>query len=247
MDKRIEKIVTKRNITLIILVFLCILTSFILYGRNKSKVFKDEYMKNIFVDEETSDDDNVVVNAESTKIVQEEKKNQATKSIKMIVVEIKGEVVNPDVYEIQEGSIIRDLITKAGGLTNEANIDKINRADKLRDNQLIVIPNKNEISNVKTNISSSSEGSASENGVININTATLEELQKINGVGEIKARSIIEYREKNGGFKSIDEMKNIDGIGDKTFEKMKDGITVWFQKFKISYIIQIVFMVKLVI
>lgn len=226
MDKRIEKIVTKRNITLIILVFLCILTSFMLYGRNKSKVFKDEYMKNIFVDEETSDDDNVVVNAESTKIVQEEKKNQATKSIKMIVVEIKGEVVNPDVYEINEGSIIRDLITKAGGLTNEANIDKINRADKLRDNQLIVIPNKNEISNVKTNISSSSEGSASENGVININTATLEELQKINGVGEIKARSIIEYREKNGGFKSIDEMKNIDGIGDKTFEKMKDGITV---------------------
>lgn len=226
MDKRIEKIVTKRNITLIILVFLCILTSFILYGRNKSKVFKDEYMKNIFVDEETSVDDNVVVNAESTKIVQEEKKNQTTKSIKMIVVEIKGEVVNPDVYEINEGSIIRDLITKSGGLTNEANIDKINRADKLRDNQLIVIPNKNDISNVKTNISSSSEGSASENGVININTATLEELQKINGVGEVKARSIIEYREKNGGFKSIDEMKNIDGIGDKTFEKMKDGITV---------------------
>lgn len=225
MDKRIERFATKRNIALIILVFLCILTSFILYGRNKSKVFKDEYMQNIFVDEEDSAKESLEVNAEyNTKDNKEEK--ISTKSTKMIVVEIKGEVVNPDVYEISEGSIIRDLITKAGGLTNEANIDKINRADKLRDNQLIVIPNKNDLANANNNISINNASSVSEDGVININTATLEELQKINGVGEVKAKSIIEYREKNGGFKSIDEMKNIEGIGDKTFEKMKDKITI---------------------
>lgn len=225
MDKRIERFVTKRNIALIILVFLCILTSFILYGRNKSKVFKDEYMQNIFVDEEDSAKESLEVNADyNTKDNKEEK--ISTKSTKMIVVEIKGEVVNPDVYEISEGSIIRDLITKAGGLTNEANIDKINRADKLRDNQLIVIPNKNDLANANNNISINNASSVSEDGVININTATLEELQKINGVGEVKAKSIIEYREKNGGFKSIDEMKNIEGIGDKTFEKMKDKITI---------------------
>ncbi|MDU7242705.1 helix-hairpin-helix domain-containing protein [Clostridium sp.] len=224
MDRRIEKFMTKRNIVLIMLVFLCVITSFILYGRNKSKVFKDEYMKNIFVEEEAPDDNSVEVNAEPIKEVKGE--NQLTKSIKMIVVEIKGEVVSPDVYEISEGSIIRDLITKAGGLTNEANIDKINRADKLRDNQLIVIPNKNDLSNANTNINISKEGNTSEDGIININTASLEELQKINGVGEVKAKSIINYREKNGGFKSIDEMKNIEGIGDKTFEKMKDQITI---------------------
>lgn len=224
MDKRIEKFMTKRNIVLIMLVFLCVITSFILYGRNKSKVFKDEYMKNIFVEEEAPDDNSVEVNAEPIKEVKGE--NQLTKSTKMIVVEIKGEVVSPDVYEISEGSIIRDLITKAGGLTNEANIDKINRADKLRDNQLIVIPNKNDLSNANTNINISKEGNTSEDGIININTASLEELQKINGVGEVKAKSIINYREKNGGFKSIDEMKNIEGIGDKTFEKMKDQITI---------------------
>lgn len=225
MDKRIERFVTKRNIALIILVFLCILTSFILYGRNKSKVFKDEYMQNIFVDEEDSAKESLEVNADyNTKDNKEEK--ISTKSTKMIVVEIKGEVVNPDVYEISEGSIIRDLITKAGGLTNEANIDKINRADKLRDNQLIVIPNKDDLANANNNISINNASSVSEDGVININTATLEELQKINGVGEVKAKSIIEYREKNGGFKSIDEMKNIEGIGDKTFEKMKDKITI---------------------
>lgn len=224
MDKRIEKFMTKRNIVLIMLVFLCVITSFILYGKNKSKVFKDEYMKNIFVEEEATDDNSVEVNAEPIKEVKGE--NQLTKGTKMIVVEIKGEVVNPDVYEISEGSIIRDLITKAGGLTNEANIDKINRADKLRDNQLIVIPNKNELSNANTNINVSKEGNTAEEGIININTASLEELQKINGVGEVKAKSIINYREKNGGFKSIDEMKNIEGIGDKTFEKMKDQITI---------------------
>lgn len=224
MDKRIEKFMTKRNIVLIMLVFLCVITSFILYGKNKSKVFKDEYMKNIFVEEEAPDDNSVEVNAEPIKEVKGE--NQLTKGTKMIVVEIKGEVANPDVYEISEGSIIRDLITKAGGLTNEANIDKINRADKLRDNQLIVIPNKNELSNANTNINVSKEGNTAEDGIININTASLEELQKINGVGEVKAKSIINYREKNGGFKSIDEMKNIEGIGDKTFEKMKDKITI---------------------
>lgn len=224
MDKRIEKFMTKRNIVLIMLVFLCVITSFILYGKNKSKVFKDEYMKNIFVEEEAPDDNSVEVNAEPIKEVKGE--NQLTKGTKMIVVEIKGEVANPDVYEISEGSIIRDLITKAGGLTNEANIGKINRADKLRDNQLIVIPNKNELSNANTNINVSKEGNTAEDGIININTASLEELQKINGVGEVKAKSIINYREKNGGFKSIDEMKNIEGIGDKTFEKMKDQITI---------------------
>ncbi|EEH99157.1 MULTISPECIES: helix-hairpin-helix domain-containing protein [Clostridium] len=224
MDKRIEKFMTKRNIVLIMLVFLCVITSFILYGKNKSKVFKDEYMKNIFVEEEAPDDNSVEVNAEPIKEVKGE--NQLTKGTKMIVVEIKGEVANPDVYEISEGSIIRDLITKAGGVTNEANIDKINRADKLRDNQLIVIPNKNELSNANTNINVSKEGNTAEDGIININTASLEELQKINGVGEVKAKSIINYREKNGGFKSIDEMKNIEGIGDKTFEKMKDQITI---------------------
>ncbi|WP_278600033.1 helix-hairpin-helix domain-containing protein [Clostridium tertium] len=224
MDKRIEKFMTKRNIVLIMLVLLCVITSFILYGKNKSKVFKDEYMKNIFVEEEAPDDNSVEVNAEPIKEVKGE--NQLTKGTKMIVVEIKGEVANPDVYEISEGSIIRDLITKAGGLTNEANIDKINRADKLRDNQLIVIPNKNELSNANTNINVSKEGNTAEEGIININTASLEELQKINGVGEVKAKSIINYREKNGGFKSIDEMKNIEGIGDKTFEKMKDQITI---------------------
>lgn len=232
MDKRIEKIMTKRNIILLVIVFLCITTSFILYGKNKSKVFKDEYMKDIFVDEEEDvykNENSIEVTTKSEVASSNQEKSVANTKNKNIFVEIKGEVVKPDVYEISEGSIIRDLINKAGGLTSEADIDKINRADKLKANQLIIIPNKNDSSNVGSNLGTgdiSNSVQANEDDVININTATLEELQKISGIGEVKAKGIIQYREKNGGFNSIEEIKNIDGIGEKTFEKMKDQIKV---------------------
>lgn len=232
MDKRIEKIVTKRNIILLVIVFLCITTSFILYGKNKSKVFKDEYMKDIFVDEEEDvykNENSIEVTTKSEVASSNQEKSVANTKNKNIFVEIKGEVIKPDVYEISEGSIIRDLINKAGGLTSEANIDKINRADKLKANQLIIIPNKNDSLNVGSNLGTgdiSNSVQANEDEVININTATLEELQKISGIGEVKAKGIIQYREKNGGFNSIEEIKNIDGIGEKTFEKMKDQIKV---------------------
>lgn len=227
MEKIMKKVVNKRNITLIILAVIFLATSFILYGKNKSKVFKDDYMKDIFVDEEDTNNENKVtnINKEEIKSVKDKEESKISINNKMIVVEIKGEVVNPDVYELSEGSIIRDLINKAGGLTKDASIDKINRADKLKANQLVVIPNKDSNENASIVTSSNISSSTSENGIININTANLDELKKINGVGEVKAKNIIEYREKNGGFKSIEEIKNIEGIGEKTFEKLKDKIT----------------------
>lgn len=219
MDKKIKDLFNIRNIILIILALFCILSSFYLYGRNKSKVFKDEYMKNIFVEENDTEEE--VIEEDSIETFGE---NVANSNINKIIVEIKGEVKNPDVYEIDDGSIIRDLINMAGGLTEEANIDGINRAEKLRANQLIVIPNKDSTNNIIIS-NSVSTGDSSE-GIININTATLSELQNINGIGEVKAQSIIDYREKNGGFKSIEEIKNVDGIGSKTFEKIKDQISI---------------------
>lgn len=219
MDKRIKDLLNVRNIVLITLALFCILASFYLYGRNKSSVFKDEYMKNIFVEENEAKSE--VIEGGSRETFGE---NVVNKIPNKITVEIKGEVKNPDVYEINEGSIIRDLINMAGGLTEEANIDGINRAEKLRANELIVIPNKDDANN---NVGSSSISTGvSSDGIININTATLTELQNITGIGETKAQSIIKYREKNGGFKSIEEIKNIDGIGAKTFEKIKDQISI---------------------
>lgn len=214
MNNKLKNILTIRNIILIVLGLFCIGTSFYLYGRNKSKVFKDEYMKDIFVEEENNE------NKESVAAFGENVVSNKAK----IIVEIKGEVKKPDVYEINDGSIIRDLINMAGGLTEKANIDGINRAEKLRDNQLIVIPDKDSANNNGTVIST--QGGVSSEGIININSASLSELQKINGIGEAKAQCIIDYREKNGGFRSIEDIKNVEGIGAKTFDKIKDKISI---------------------
>lgn len=215
MNKKVKNILNLRNCILIILALFCISTSFYLYGKNKSKVFKDEYMKNIFVEEEENNIDEENIQSTGSNVVVPNKNK--------ILVEIKGEVKRPNVYEVEEGSIIRDLIDIAGGLTEKANINKINRAEKLRANQLIIIPdNESIVSGTIIN----NEGSSSNDGIININSASLSDLQKINGVGAVKAQSIIDYREKNGGFKSIEDIKNVDGIGDKTFEKIKDKISI---------------------
>lgn len=217
MDKKIKSILNLKNCILIILGLFCIVTSFYLYGQNKSKVFKDEYMKNIFVEEEGKENN---LDEES---LQTSGNNVATSNKNKILVEIKGEVKKPDVYEVDEGSIIRDLINIAGGLTEKANINKINRAEKLKNNQLIVIPNNESVVSATITNNSSND---SKDGIININYASLSKLQNINGIGEVKAQSIIDYREKSGGFKSIEDIKNVEGIGDKTFEKIKDKISI---------------------
>jgi competence protein ComEA len=205
-----------RNIAISIVGLILLLISFNLYKDNKTKVFMDEYMDDIFVEESVS---TISDNYEETEnILQIEEKEKTT-----ILIEIKGEVKRPDVYEMDEGSIVRDLIEKAGGLTDEANIDKINRAAKLMSNQLIIIPNKN---SVEESITVETIYNGNEGEIININTASIEELTKINGIGEVRAKRIIEYREENSGFKSIEEIKNIEGIGEKTFEKLKDSITI---------------------
>ena len=217
MYKKIKNILNLKNYILIVLGLFCIITSFYLYGKNKSRVFKDEYMKNIFVEEENSKN-----NLEEESI-QTSGNNIIAPNKNKLIVEIKGEVNKPDVYEVDEGSIIRDLIDRAGGLTEKANISKINRAEKLKDNQLIVIPNNESVS---SGIVINNGGDSSSNEIININSAPLSDLQKINGIGGVKAQSIIDYREKSGGFKSIEDIKNVDGIGDKTFEKIKDKISI---------------------
>lgn len=210
---KINKIIKNRNLTIVIIAVVLIIISLYIYKENKSKIFMDEYMEDIFVEES----DIQVSKTGDTDIFLEEPK-------RIIYVEIKGEVKSPDVYEIEEGSIIKDLIDKAGGLTEKANIEKINRAKKLNDNELIMIPNDSNINEVSGSdfVNTTEEAS----GKININTADTSKLKEIPGVGDVKAKSIIDYREKNGGFKSIEDIKNIDGIGEKTFEKIKDSITI---------------------
>ena len=133
----------------------------------------------------------------------------------------------PDVYTLNENAIIKDLIEAAGGLTENADLSNINRAKKLQNHELIYIANKNDITkeSENTNLESKTSQAISSN-MVNINNATLEELKTLNGVGDSKAKSIIEYREKNGGFKTIEDIKNVTGIGEKMFEKIKEQIEI---------------------
>ena len=156
---------------------------------------------------------------EGTEILgQEIPKNEKNK----IVVEIKGEVAKPDVYWLDEDSIVQDLLTLAGGITNEADISGINRAEKLNNHDVLVVPNKNS----KESNNSSENKDILRNDLVNINKATTDELQTLTGIGPSKAAEIISYREKNGEFKKVEDIKNVKGIGESCFEKIKDKIRI---------------------
>lgn len=222
----------KKVIGIIIFLFITVTVSLLTYGKNRNNVFKDKYMQNIFIDEESISVENSNYEylneseKENNKVFSEDSKENKylqTTSNNTIVVEIKGEVMKPDVYTLSEGSIVKDLIEMAGGLTNEADISNINRAKEINNHDLIIIRNINDV-NMETEIENNEVNEESDDGKISINNSDISKLKEIPGVGEVKANSIILYREKNNGFKSIEELKNVDGIGEKTFEKIKDSI-----------------------
>lgn len=216
----------KKIIGLVIITIIIFIVSIFLYKQKSSNAFKEEYMTEIFEEESNDNMEYTETLEEDTTIINEDSIDR-----NKIIVEIKGEVAKPDVYQLEEGSIIKDLIDMAGGVTEEADLSRINRAEELLNHELIIIGNINdetESSVVQNNSTYSSNGNNSDkvSTLININTADLEQLKKITGIGDIKAQSIIDYREANGGFKSLEELKNVDGIGDKTFEKIKEQITL---------------------
>lgn len=169
---------------------------------------------NIFVEEETSE--------VSTKDSKE--KQELLNVENKIVVEIKGQVKSPNIYYLKEDSIIDDLIVAAGGLKEDANTSNINRAEQLQDHQSIYIPSNEEIQN-SIDEAVSEVNNQSDSNLININSASVSELDDLPGIGPSKAQAIITYREENGPFKAIEEIKNVSGIGESSFEKIKDLIT----------------------
>lgn len=140
-----------------------------------------------------------------------------------IYVDIGGQVKNPGVYTVKEGTRLFEVIEKAGGLTEDAFIDQVNRAEVVTDGQKIVIPSAGD---VQQSLPQQTSSGKNVSGLVNINSADSQTLQEIPGVGPATAEKIIAYRTENGRFSSIEDLKNVSGIGDKTFEKMKDKITV---------------------
>jgi len=144
-----------------------------------------------------------------------------------IYVDIGGEVVNPMVAELTEGSRVEDAIEAAGGVTDRADLTDINRAAFVEDGEKIFIPTLPELS--EGGEDGMAEGQSMpvySDDRININTADSEELQQLNGVGPATAEKIIDYREENGRFSAIEDIMNVSGIGEKTFEKFHEDIKV---------------------
>ena len=147
-------------------------------------------------------------------------------------VDIKGEVLHPGVYEFSCESRMQEVIKKAGGFTEEADETKINLAQKISDQMQIIVPNLHskqeggvtEGNSEKGNMSNTTP-SNSKQGTVNINTATLEELQTIKGIGKKKAEAILQYRKEHGAFRTKEELLQVKGIGKKALEAIESQVT----------------------
>lgn len=194
--------------------------------------------------EKTEVEDNLVANNEIiTKDVNEVAKQEEVK----LYFDIKGSVKKPGVYEFTQGDKIIDAINKAGGLTKNATTNNLNLSKKLTNEMVIYVFSKNELTTTKayeqvSNVSeckcetievnncvdknTTNESNNNETTKININTDNKEKLMTLNGIGSSKADAIIEYRTKNGNFKTTEDIMNVSGISKTIYDKIKDTITV---------------------
>ena len=219
-----ELLKDKKKMGILIILAIVLFTFGILYLKSGFKELKKNDTESIFVDDTENTDISTVTSSNNVK---SNKEVTIAVKDKSIVVEIKGEVKKPDVYTLNENAIVKELIEVAGGLTENADLSNINRAKKLQNHELVYIANKNDITREGINTNSELNTSNSQgisNNIVNINTATIEQLKTLDGIGDSKAKSIIEYREQNGGFKLKEDIKNVTGIGEKMFEKIKDKI-----------------------
>ncbi len=212
------KFLNKDKLPYLIIVFLLLIIGYQYYD-NHSKDDAKEFLKintaGIIDNKEKSLDEN-------TKELEIEK---APEESEEIMVHISGAVNSPGILRLDSSKRMVDALDLAGGARDDADLDRVNLAARLHDEEKIYIPKVGEVQeNMTTLVSSpSSSGPASK---ININSADLSELTKIPGVGEKTAQKILDYR-ANNSFSSIEDIKNVPGIGDKKFESMKDYISTY--------------------
>lgn len=215
-------------IAAVIILIISIITIYFVTNRPQSKVKKDSTI------------------VKKTSSIKKNSSNEET-SVEYKI-DIKGEVINPGIYTMKSSSRIIDCIEKAGGLTENANTTVINLSKKITDEMVIIIYSNAEVANFKETkkleeqvqekcrqkdenslkndacITNDSKNTTS-TSLVSINTATIEELSKLSGIGEAKAKQIIEYRTQNGPFKTIEDIKEVPGIGESIFAQIKDYIT----------------------
>ncbi len=210
--------------------------SFVYFFKQSSTPPQDDLFSTI-QDEKQLNIDSSTQKPELLEVKQNEVQKQGPVKNTFIMVDVKGAVKNPGVYKLDADSRVIDAILLAGGYAKSAQSRQINHAQKLQDEMVIYVPRKGEETEEVLNIADQSSTSvpSTQNGgesaktpsdLVNINTADEAGLTTLNGVGPAKAQAIIAYRTENGPFKTIQDLKNVTGIGEKTFESLKDFLTV---------------------
>ncbi|PMC39696.1 competence protein ComE [Bacillus sp. UMB0899] len=158
--------------------------------------------------------------------IQEEEPVKTEEDRPLIMIDVKGAVQQPGVYEMPEDARVFEVIQKAGGLSENANELAVNLASSIQDGMVVYIPLKGETNENPFNSQSVVNNEGSARRKVNINSATSEELQTLTGIGPSKAEAIIAYREEQGSFTKIEDLLEVNGIGEKSFEKLSEEITV---------------------
>ena len=174
----------------------------------------------------------------ATSTLPEAKRSSPTKEAALYV-DIKGAIKHPGVYKIASNERVSTVIQRAGGLLEQADIQRVNLAQKLADQAVIYIPRVGEetvgecvtfieqpSATTTTAPTSGATSTSTAEGKVNLNTASKDDLTKLTGIGPKKAEQILAYRQEHGAFKSIDEIKQVSGIGEKTFTSIKDQLTI---------------------
>jgi len=204
----------QKIVVIVILAFMLLFVGFYIINKANNSEYVD------LETEESESTENTIINDETITEEQE------------IIIHVTGAVKEQGIVKIKEGSRISDVIEQAGGVTNEADLSKINLAYLVQDGQKIYIPNTNDKDDLENITEHAGENviddndSTSKSRKVNINTASQTELETLNGVGPSTALKIINYREEKGNFKKIEDIKNVPGIGEAKFESLKDSICI---------------------
>lgn len=207
-----EKIINKRNIFIAVLIGVLIVGTiwFYFYKDNDTMLIIDDADEDILSSEEN--------NSEITP-TEKEQSHQ-------IMVHIVGQVKNPGVAILTEGERLIDALDKLGGPLEEADLERVNLSQKLRDEEKIYIPKIGEEIIDSDNNTSTNSSQEQDDGKININTADQSQLKTLPGIGDALSSRIIEYRKTHGEFKSIEEIKEVERIGEKVFNELKEKIKI---------------------
>ncbi len=205
-----------KQLKIIIFIITIIIYFFLIWPRNiKTNLPTQQYSND--PNEKTKDEsteDNQNSDPQATKPENDEPTEQ-------IVVDLRGAITNPGIYKLDSNARMYELIKKAGGF-KEANQECVNQAQILTDEQQIIIPSNDEdCSGDSSSLNSNSNGTK-----LNINEASVEQLTTLPGIGQTRAQQIVDYRDTNGKFKSIDDLKNVNGIGEQTFLNISELISV---------------------